>query len=65
MRDLSGDGNVLNLDLSVSVYWFWYCAVVWQDVTIGEDGWRIYEISLYYALQMHATLELSQNKNLI
>ena len=22
MRDSSGDGNVLNLDLSVSIYWF-------------------------------------------
>ena len=31
---------------------------------LGENGWRVYRVSLYCFIQLHVNLQLSQNKNL-
>ena len=48
----------------MSISWLWYCSIDMQYVILplGETGWRVWRISLYYLLQLHVNLQLSQKK---
>ena len=48
------------LTVSVSIFWLSYCTVL-RDVTTEGNWERIQWVSLYYFLQLHVNLKLSQN----
>lgn len=44
--------------------WLWHCTAVLQGAAPGRWGWDS-RLFLHYFLQLHATLQLSQNRKLI
>ena len=49
------------LDGWLSMSWLGNYATILQDVTNGATGYRVHRISLYYFLQLHVNVQLSQN----
>lgn len=58
MRDPCGDELFCILTVPMSIFWLYYCITTLQDVMDEE----YMGVSLYHLLQLHVSLQLSQNK---
>lgn len=61
MNNPWGDETFCILTVSVSMCWWWYCALLLQYVTIEEIGVKATWDPVYYILQLKV-IKLTQNK---
>ena len=63
LKEQCGDGNVLHPDCnSVNILVVMLCYSSGRGYHLGETGEKVHRISLHYFLQLHVSLQCSQNK---
>ena len=63
LKEQCGDGNVLHPDCnSVNILVVMLCYSSGRGYHLGETGEKAHRISLHYFLQLHVSLQCSQNK---